>query len=125
MRNEVRITCIVVAVSCLMLTCPMLGMGAWFFYDATVTYPQMHEQWRIYEALWYSGAEDWYEQWEAYARQQGWPITPPQRRIYDEDIVVQYIGAGLCSFVGILSFVLAAALIFVVRRKPTPPQPMA
>jgi len=124
MREEVRVTLIVVAVSSLVLTCPIFGFAAWFFYDATVTYPQQQQQAQIYEQFWYSGVEDWYEQWEAYAQQQGWSTQPPAS-IDDEDIFIQYLCAGLCSFTGIFFVAIAAALGFIVHRHKPPAQPMA
>ena len=82
-----------------LLTIFSIGGSLWFLYDGLVTYPQQRE--RALKYLEFK-EKDQFNEWKAYAVEQGWSIDDPGKPKEEIDFLKQYIMSGIVAPFGLL-----------------------
>jgi hypothetical protein len=88
----------------------LLAFAGFFFmayciYDGTVAYPRHRIRAEKYIEFQETEAKDWVDQWEAYAKNRGWPLGDPGE---PNDEQTQFIMAGISVVVGLIFLALFA-----------------
>jgi hypothetical protein len=83
----------------------LLGLGAWCFYDATVTYPEHNRRVAAFEELEARGQLD---EWPKIASENGWTDEDPGEPRTDFDILSQWIMLAICVPLGLASLITVA-----------------
>jgi len=79
-----------------------LGFGGYFFFDASITYPNEQKLHNKYlDATELVGPELKHRAWTDYAREHGLPVETPKERS-DGDINTQWLLGGISSAIGLL-----------------------
>jgi len=82
----------------------ILGASGWFFYDGLIGYPKNNERAEIYLPLKEELKEDRLkleEEWSNIVEEKGWSPKPPKKIYSDQDILTQFIFAGV-GFLGVI-----------------------
>ncbi len=85
-----------------------LALGAWFWWDGLVGYPRSNERYQAYEN---HKKEGRLPEWPEYAKSRGWVEKQPETLYTREQIVGQYVYAGICNALGIVLFLYWATQI--------------
>jgi hypothetical protein len=81
-----------------------IGFALWSLYDGYFTYPNQRERALAYDKHYDEGGSK--EEWDAYARQRGWPTEYPGEPKSKADIAMQYVMAVIAGSVGLLTLLL-------------------
>lgn len=74
-----------------------IGFALWSLYDGVFKYPQQRERALALQKLM---EEKRLDEWDAYARERGWPTTDPGEPKGEGDIIMQFVMAAVAGAVG-------------------------